>query len=88
MTPAASPRAADALILVRDLQQRMVAAMQGLGGAFTRTEWLRDDGRHGGGDRWSAGEGVFDRASVNVSQVHYDDDPAKKLASADRKSVV
>ncbi|CAA6820977.1 MAG: Coproporphyrinogen III oxidase, aerobic (EC [uncultured Sulfurovum sp.] len=46
-------------------------------------EWLRDEGRHGGGVRFEArDEAVFNRASINVSQVHYDDDNTKKLSSA------
>ena len=56
---------------------------------FVATAWGRDEGRHGGGDRWSTGPtAVFDRASVNVSQVHYDDEPAKKLASATALSTI
>ena len=46
-------------------------------------EWLRDEGRHGGGIRFEArDETVFNRGSVNVSQVHYDDDDSKRLSSA------
>lgn len=56
---------------------------------FTPVEWLRDRGRHGGGRRYaSADNPVFNRASVNVSQVHYRDDPAKKLASATALSTI
>jgi len=90
ITLAASPRAADAYALVRTLQRHMVDAMQALDGpAFVSTTWGRDDGRHGGGDRLSTGATrVFDRASVNVSQVHYDDDPAKTLASATALSTI
>src|SRR5262249_58317459 len=84
LTLASSPRAAEAYALVLALQHRMVNAMETLGGqAFVLTTWGRDQGRHGGGQRWSTGTTpVFNRASVNVSQVHYDDEPAKKLASA------
>ncbi|HET9621584.1 MAG TPA: coproporphyrinogen III oxidase [Kofleriaceae bacterium] len=90
MTLAASPHAAEALALVRALQRRMVDAMQAIGGpTFEDTAWLRDGGRHGGGDRWSTGgSAVFDRASVNVSQVHYDDDPDKQLSSATALSTI
>jgi coproporphyrinogen III oxidase len=68
----------------------MVEAMQAIGGpAFECTTWERDGGRHGGGDRWgTGGHAVFNRASVNVSQVHYDDDPGKKLASATALSTI
>lgn len=89
------PNAARALELVRALQSRMVDAMQGVATAagaaqpFARVPWLRDEGRHGGGDRWGAGGGaVFDRATVNVSQVHYDDEPARNLASATALSTI
>jgi len=50
---------------------------------FEAVEWLRDEGQHGGGIRFEAkDEKVFNRASVNVSQVHYDDEKSKKLSSA------
>ena len=68
----------------------MVEAMEALGGEpFVATQWARDGGRHGGGERLGLGTTqVFDRASVNVSQVHYDDEPAKKLASATALSTI
>ncbi len=50
---------------------------------FEAVEWLRDEGYHGGGIRFEAkDESIYNRASVNVSQVHYDNDPSKKLSSA------
>lgn len=90
ITLAASPHAAEALALVRALQRRMVEAMEALDDRpFVETAWARDGGRHGGGDRWGTGDTPrFDRASVNVSQVHYDDEPAKKLASATALSTI
>jgi coproporphyrinogen III oxidase len=68
----------------------MVEAMEALGREpFIATSWARDDGRHGGGERLAiGGTPVFDRASVNVSQVHYDDEPARKLASATALSTI
>ncbi len=68
----------------------MVAAQEAIGGdRFLRTEWVRDDGRHGGGNRRGvAGTATFDRASVNVSQVHYDDEPEKRLGSATALSTI
>jgi coproporphyrinogen III oxidase len=81
--------------LVLALQQRMVDAQEavargtGEDDRFGETTWLRDDGRHGGGSRRSiADTRVFDRASVNVSQVHYDDEPAKRLSSATALSTI
>ncbi len=90
ITRACSPLAAEAYELARSLQRRMVEAMEALGGArFEPSTWGRDDGRHGGGERWgTGGTPVLDRASVNVSQVHYDDEPAKKLASATALSTI
>jgi coproporphyrinogen III oxidase len=92
---AQSPSAAIALELVRALQRRMVEAQHGAASTafaderFTEVSWLRDDGRHGGGNRWGlADTRVFDRGSVNVSQVHYDDEPGKKLASATALSTI
>jgi coproporphyrinogen III oxidase len=90
ITLASSLHAADTYALVLALQRRMVDAMEALGGpGFVSTSWERDHGRHGGGQRASVGgTPVFDRASVNVSQVHYDDEPAKKLASATALSTI
>jgi coproporphyrinogen III oxidase len=90
MTRASSPRAADAHALAVTLQRHMVEAMEAIGrDAFVATRWARDEGRHGGGERWETSTTpIFDRASVNVSQVHYDDEPAKKLASATALSTI
>ena len=84
MTPASSPRAASVLTLVESLQQRFVEKLEALSGErLSNVEWLRDGGRHGGGARFVAVETPhFNRVAVNVSSVHYDDEPAKKLAVA------
>jgi len=94
-TYARSSHAASALALVETLQRRFfsalerVAAAAGSPVAFERVEWLRDEGRHGGGTRYKIGDSaVFDRGSVNVSQVHYDDRPDKKLGSATALSTI
>ncbi|MEM6930374.1 MAG: coproporphyrinogen III oxidase, partial [Myxococcota bacterium] len=79
-----------ARVLVDELQQRFVRVLTDTArGAFTNEPdfearpWQRDDGRHGGGVRFqTGGTDAFDRASVNVSLVHYDDDPDRKLAAA------
>lgn len=90
-----SPRAIDALKLVSDLQSRFVKGLEavscgnGVAVDFALTQWLRDGGAHGGGNRYTASDGVFfNRASVNVSQIHYEDLPAKKLASATAISTI
>jgi len=81
--------------LVTGLQRRFVqgleklAASRGSQQRFAAVEWLRDEGRHGGGVRYETGEGdLFWRGSVNVSQVHYDDMPEKKLGSANAISTI
>lgn len=90
-TPAQSAAAGEALALVEDLQDHFAAALTRVaadGTKFEPVEWLRDEGRHGGGVRRVATPGRFDRASLNVSQVHYDDMPDKKLASATALSCI
>lgn len=86
-----SQRAQEALQLVTSLQHLFVEGLERIDGAgsFVKTSWLRDEGRHGGGSRYSTGDNaIFNRASVNVSQVHYDDDPSKKLGSATALSTI
>jgi len=93
--PAKSPHAAQAYALVTDLQQRFVTKLNAVGKKFGNgkpyepTEWFRDEGRHGGGVRFmAADETLFNRASVNTSQVHYDDDASKQLGSASAISTI
>jgi len=93
--PATSTHATQAQILVTNLQQRFAQGLEDLSRtmekkqAFHAVEWLRDNGRHGGGIRLETGDGaLFGRASVNVSQVHYDDNPAKPLGSATAISTI
>ena len=85
-----SIRAAQAYTLVESLQTRFVRALEGRGGGrLASTEWLRDGGQHGGGVRYGiADSGLFERASVNVSQVHYDDEPKRTLGSATAISTI
>jgi coproporphyrinogen III oxidase len=89
-TRAQSIAAARAIEVVEDLQRRFVSRLEACSGdAFERVEWLRDDGRHGGGVRFEIGDtAAFNRGSVNVSHVHYDDEPARKLASATALSTI
>ncbi|MCB9679012.1 MAG: coproporphyrinogen III oxidase [Alphaproteobacteria bacterium] len=90
-----SDTAARARTRVETLQSRLsdrladLDARHGEGVRPEPVEWLRDDGRHGGGVRYQLGDTVaFDRASVNVSVVHYDDDPTKQLGSATAISTI
>lgn len=92
---AKSGRAAQGYALVCDLQQRFVTQLNaisrkyGSDQPYEPTEWLRDDGRHGGGVRFMATDTqIFNRASVNTSQVQYDDDATKQLASASAISTI
>jgi coproporphyrinogen III oxidase len=56
---------------------------------FEEVEWFRDEGRHGGGVRYEGrDERLFNRASVNVSQVQYADMPEKKLDAASAISTI
>lgn len=80
----------EALTLVESLQRRFVRTLEVFGGEpFIATEWLRDGGKHGGGGRYGIADNeLLDRASVNVSQIHYDDDPSRKLGSATALSTI
>jgi len=93
--PAKSFTAIEADILVTQLQAYFVAKLNdisyvlGNNTPFEAVEWERDNGIHGGGVRYEArDETVFNRASVNVSQVHYDEDESKKLSSATAISTI
>jgi coproporphyrinogen III oxidase len=92
---AVSAKANRALELVSALQRRFVIGLEKLAGelggsqSFTPVEWGRDEGIHGGGLRYETADGdLFGRGSVNVSQVHYDDLPDKKLGSANAISTI
>jgi len=93
--PAQSIHASQAYALVSRLQKRFVDALEALATSFgssqtfAAVEWFRDDGKHGGGIRYGTADGdMIGRGSVNVSQVHYDDNPDKKLSSANALSTI
>ncbi len=93
--PAKSPQAHEANLLVIGLQAYFVTKLNavalelGEGRSCEEVEWRRDNGEHGGGVRYEArDEVIFNRGSVNISQVHYDDDPDKKLGSATAISTI
>lgn len=96
MLRARSARAADALALVAALQSRFGEGLEHLSARLghpldlERPSWLRDGGSHGGGTRWVLTERtpVFDRVAINVSQVHYDDLPERRLGSATALSTI
>lgn len=94
-TVSSSPRAANARALVEELQKSFANKLQaaaedvGLDGTLAPVEWLRDEGRHGGGVRLcTAKTEMFASASINISHVHYDDDPNKRLSSATALSTI
>ncbi len=95
MTLANSFEAKEAFELVKHLQLYFVNKLNGLSKefgenqGFEELEWLRDSGKHGGGSRYEARDyELFNRASVNISQVHYDDISEKKLSSATAISTI
>ncbi len=92
---AQSTQAQAADTLVTHLQDYFVKALDTLskeiGEAknFKPVEWFRAQGIHGGGVRYvSTDESLFNRASVNMSQVQYDSDETKQLASATALSTI
>ena len=95
MITSASEDAINAYKLVKGLQTRFVEKLDALSAEigeskkFEEVTWLRDEGIHGGGSRFeSRDETLFNTASVNVSQVHYDDSPEKNLQSATAISTI
>jgi coproporphyrinogen III oxidase len=92
---ARSPDAARARRLVEELQRRFAAALEALSARhgdpieLASVSWLRDGGRHGGGTRLVTAETpIFNRAAINVSGVHYDDVPDRRLGSATALSTI
>jgi coproporphyrinogen III oxidase len=56
---------------------------------FQPNSWVRDEGTHGGGQRYGVVDvPVFNRASVNYSGVFYDDKPDYPVSSATAISVI
>jgi coproporphyrinogen III oxidase len=95
MITAQSKDAIQAYELVKGLQDRFVSKLNDLSMSlgenknFEEITWLRDEGIHGGGSRFEArDEKIFNAASVNISQVHYDDMPKKNLQSASALSTI
>lgn len=95
-TVSSTTTARAAIALVDELQQHFRARLEALArrvephhGDLARIEWLRDAGRHGGGHRYVAVEtGVFNRVALNVSHVHYDDLPDRRMRSATALSTI
>ena len=95
MTTTQSPIANEAYALVQEVQSYFVEKLNqvsktlGENKPFEKVEWLRNEGANGGGNRFEArDESLFNRASVNVSHVHYDGDESKQLGSASAISTI
>ena len=66
-----------------------VSDLHSISTEFIPVDWLRDEGLHGGGKRFEALDGgLFNRASINVSQIHYEDQPEKPYDSATALSTI
>ncbi|WP_354624514.1 coproporphyrinogen III oxidase [Psychromonas sp. MME2] len=88
-----SPRAIAAMEMLTALQQLFVKQLHTIECNKKQhsqvIEWLRDNGLHGGGMRVQFIESsAFNRASLNISQVHYDDLSQKSFSSATALSVI
>lgn len=88
-----SVRAQSAMNMLISLQQLFIEQLQhiedGQVQPTNEVHWLRDGGTHGGGMRVDFSESsFFNRESLNVSQVHYDDQPQKQFSSASALSVI
>jgi coproporphyrinogen III oxidase len=90
-----SQNATKALYIVGHLQKRFVDKLNtlsltlGENRPFEEISWLRDEGLHGGGNRFEFRDTtLFNTGSVNVSQVHYDELPEKNLKSATAISTI
>lgn len=90
-----TPECEAAVALCGNLQLYFVNRLNGLSQIFgddlpfEEVQWFRDEGRHGGGVRFEGCDmRLFNRASVNVSQVQYTDLPEKKLDAASAVSTI
>ena len=88
-------KAQQAQALVGELQNELVRGLDTLARrradpvSLEEVTWQRDGGRHGGGSRFVAAmTATFNRVAVNVSHVHYADDPDKRLAWATALSTI
>ena len=66
-----------------------LSVVHGDGAKLQEVNWLRDEGHHGGGwRRESTNTAILNRASLNISTIHYDDRPDKLLRSATALSCI
>jgi coproporphyrinogen III oxidase len=92
---ATSKSAIDAFYMLSNAQDYFVKKLselclqKQLHDKFTPKEWLRDNGLHGGGLRFEAPQNsLFNQASVNFSQIQYEDRPDKAIISATALSTI
>lgn len=92
---ARSAQAAKTIKMITKLQGIFASGLDELslrfgdGEALRPTTWLRDEGAHGGGWRREGTDlGILNRGSLNISSVHYDDLPEKRLSSATALSCI
>jgi len=92
---ATSSNAINALDMLSTAQSHFVeqlsslCALHELPEQFKAVQWLRDNGSHGGGLRFEAPQNsLFNQASVNVSQIQYEDRPDKAFISATALSTI
>ena len=85
MHPAAKP----ALDTVSNLQDKLKSALETIKlknecAIFRNVRWLRNNGNYGGGWRYTLEQetNIFHAASLNISAVHYDGNPEKKIQTA------
>lgn len=95
LTEPSSPKARRVRAMLDRLQRRFAQGIDALstrhgdGTPLAPASWLRDEGRHGGGLRFEATEtALLNRGSLNVSAIHYDDLPDKRLSSATALSCI
>jgi len=93
--PASSNNAINTLNMLSNAQSYFVSKLsylckkQSLPEQFIGIEWLRDNGSHGGGIRFEAPiNSIFNQASVNVSQIQYENNHDKKFISATALSTI
>jgi len=77
--------------LVEDLQHYFLYRLEKLSNpnSFKPVTWLRNQGEQGGGVRYvSTDTKTFNRASINISQIQYEQDKTRSLASATALSAI
>ena len=76
--------------LVQSLQHFFVEKLSEISGRhFEQINWLRNNGNNGGGTRYeNSGDIFFNKASINVSQIQYENLREKKLNAASALSTI